>query len=63
VRKELTLGAALVGLLCLFGGVATLTFALLALFDGYGWQTAAFAGGGFYLVIWAAARLSSGETG
>jgi hypothetical protein len=62
MKKELTLGAALTGLACLLGGIATLTFALLALFDGFGWQTAAFAGGGFYLVIWAAARLSSGET-
>jgi hypothetical protein len=53
---------------CLLSGcpqrsLPTLTFALLALFDGYGWQTAALAGGGFYLVIWAAARLGSGATG
>jgi hypothetical protein len=63
MRNELTLGGALVGLLCLFGGIATLSLALLALFQGYGWQTAAFAGGGFYLVVWAAARLSSRDSG
>ena len=35
MRKELTLGAALTGFACLLGGIATLTVALLALFEGY----------------------------
>jgi hypothetical protein len=62
MRRELTPTDALAAIVSLLGGIAVLSFALFSLFDGYGWQTLAFGGGGAYLVVWAAARLTFGTS-
>ena len=48
--------AAVVGVI---GSIAVLSFALIALFDGYDWAALAFAAGGLYVGVWATAQLSA----
>jgi hypothetical protein len=59
VRRELDLFDALLALVVVAGGVATLCFAFLSFSDGYDWQALAFACGGVALTIWSGVRLTS----